>query len=246
MTGRAPRISWISKDDPPDAFPPVDQAFDEPNGLLAAGGDLSANRLLYAYRHGIFPWYDEGQPILWWSPDPRCILRSNEFHVARRLRRALKSSGMTVSFNTAFNEVIESCSEHRGGQAGTWITADMKRAYQDLHRDGFAHSVDIWQGDLLVGGLYGLGIGRVFFGESMFSRENNASKAAMLALCNELLIQDVGLIDCQVVSPHLMSLGASLIDRSEFAERLERECEPGNRIKLPSDLKRPITDYLPK
>jgi leucyl/phenylalanyl-tRNA--protein transferase len=246
MTGRAPRIAWISKDDPPDAFPPVDQAFDEPNGLLAAGGDLSADRLLYAYRHGIFPWYDDGQPILWWSPDPRCILRPKEFHIGKRLRRSLKSSGMKVSFNLAFSEVIDACAEHRDGQAGTWITEDMKRAYKDLHRDGFAHSVDVWQGDMLVGGLYGLGIGRVFFGESMFSRENNASKAAMLALCSELLSRDVGLLDCQVVSPHLMSLGARLVHRAEFAEQLESECEPATRIELPGDLRRPITDYLPE
>ncbi len=244
MTGRAPRIVWISKDDPPDAFPCVDQAFDEPDGLLAAGGDLSADRLLYAYRHGIFPWYDEGQPILWWSPDPRCVLRPSEFHVARRLRRSLNSSQFEVSFDHAFNAVIDACAEHRDGQPGTWITAEMKKAYQVLHSDGFAHSVEVWHGDALVGGLYGLGLGRVFFGESMFSREKNASKAAMLVLCKELIARNVELLDCQVVSPHLMSLGARLIHRSDFAATLESACEPATRLVLPGDMRRPIKDYL--
>jgi leucyl/phenylalanyl-tRNA--protein transferase len=244
MTGRAPRIAWISKDDPPDAFPPVDQAFEEPNGLLAAGGDLSADRLLYAYSHGIFPWYDEGQPILWWSPDPRCVLHPDEFHVAKRLRRSLKSSTLEVSFNNAFGAVIDACAEHRDGQAGTWITADMKKAFQALHKAGFAHSVEVWQGNLLVGGLYGLAIGRVFFGESMFSLENNASKAAMLALCEELRIRDVELLDCQVVSPHLVSLGARLMHRSDFAKRLEGACEPGTLLELPGNLRRPAKDFL--
>jgi leucyl/phenylalanyl-tRNA--protein transferase len=244
MTGRAPRIAWISPGDPPDAFPAVEQAFDEPDGLLAAGGNLSVDRLLYAYRHGIFPWYDEGQPILWWSPDPRCVLLPAEFHVAKRLRRSLKSSGIEVSFNRAFNKVIEACAEHRDGQAGTWITADMKKAYQALHEGGFAHSVEIWQGDSLVGGLYGLAIGRVFFGESMFSRENNASKAAMLALCQELALRDFELLDCQVASPHLASLGARLIRRSDFTKRLESACKSGALLELASGIKRPITEYL--
>jgi leucyl/phenylalanyl-tRNA--protein transferase len=246
MTGRAPRIAWISRDDSPDAFPPVDQAFTEPDGLLAAGGDLSADRLLYAYRHGIFPWYDDGQPILWWSPDPRCVLIPQEFHLARRLRRALRSSGFEVSFNSAFDEVIEACSEHREGQSGTWITAGMKKAFKAMHRDGFAHSVDVWRGGVLIGGLYGLSIGRVFFGESMFSRESNASKAAMLALCGELAERQFELLDCQVDSPHLSSLGAKLIPRPEFARILGNACKSGTCLELPSGVRRPITDYLPE
>ena len=246
MTGRAPRIAWISRDDSPDAFPPVDQAFTEPDGLLAAGGDLSADRLLYAYRHGIFPWYDDGQPILWWSPDPRCVLVPQEFHLARRLRRALRSSGFEVSFNSAFDEVIEACSEHREGQSGTWITAGMKKAFKAMHRDGFAHSVDVWRGGVLIGGLYGLSIGRVFFGESMFSRESNASKAAMLALCGELAERQFELLDCQVDSPHLSSLGAKLIPRPEFARILGNVCKSDTCLELPSGVRRPITDYLPE
>ena len=246
MTGRAPGIAWISRDDPPDAFPPVDQAFREPDGLLAAGGDLSAARLLYAYRHGIFPWYDDGQPILWWSPDPRCVLVPQEFHLARRLRRSLRSSGLEVSFNSAFDEVIEACAAHREGQSGTWITEDMKKAFKAVHRDGFAHSVDVWRGGVLVGGLYGLSIGKVFFGESMFSRESNASKVAMLALCRELAERDFELLDCQVDSPHLSSLGAKLSPRSEFARILANACKSGACLELPTGVRRPIGDYLPE
>jgi leucyl/phenylalanyl-tRNA--protein transferase len=246
MTGRAPGIAWISRDDPPDAFPPVNRAFREPDGLLAAGGDLSAARLLYAYRHGIFPWYDDGQPILWWSPDPRCVLVPQEFHLARRLRRSLRSSGLEVSFNSAFDEVIEACAAHREGQSGTWITEDMKKAFKAMHRDGFAHSVDIWRGGELVGGLYGLSIGSVFFGESMFSRESNASKAGMLALCGELAQRHFELLDCQVDSPHLSSLGAKLIPRSEFARILAKSCKSGGCLELPTGVRRPISDYLPE
>ena len=222
--GRAPRIPWIDRDDPPEAFPPLEQAFAEPDGLLAAGGDLSIDRLLCAYRQGIFPWYDEGQPILWWSPDPRCVLAPDEFHLARRLRRSLKSSGFEISFNLAFDDVIEACAAQRAGQRGTWITTDMKSAFKALHRDGFAHSVDVWRGDDLVGGLYGMSIGRVFFGESMFSREDNASKAAMVALCYLLTTHDFKLLDCQVESPHLRSLGATLMPRSQFSAVLKEFC----------------------
>lgn len=245
MSQRAPGIVWIGKDDPPESFPPIDHAFDEPNGLLAAGGDLSAERILYAYRHGIFPWYDEGQPILWWSPDPRCVLRPQEFHVAKRLRRSLKSCGFKIAFNSKFDAVVDACAEHRDGQAGTWITAEMKKAYGELHKKGFAHSVEVMLGDMLVGGLYGLAIGHVFFGESMFSHKNNASKAAMLALSNELVAAGVEMLDCQVVSPHLMSLGAKLMDRSEFAYHLESACDPGTQLELPDGVRWPISHYLP-
>jgi leucyl/phenylalanyl-tRNA--protein transferase len=246
MTRQAPRIAWISADDPPNAFPPLELAFTEPDGLLAAGGDLSGDRLLYAYRHGIFPWYEEGQPILWWSPNPRCILIPQEFHLARRAKRALKSACFELSFNSAFDDVMAACAAPRDGQPGTWITADMKNAYSALHRDGFAHSVEIWRGDLLVGGLYGLAIGSVFFGESMFSRNPEASKAALLALCSQLQAQNFDLLDCQVLSPHLTTLGAKTLPRPDFAALLQKSCESGTRLTLPGEIRHPINDYLPK
>lgn len=246
MTGRAPRIAWIGADDPPDAFPSLDCAFSEPDGLLAAGGDLSVARLLFAYSHGIFPWYDEGQPILWWSPDPRCILRPDEFHVARRLRRSLRKSNFDICFNSVFADVVNASAALREGQSGTWITPDMKDAYQQLHIDGFAHSVEVWQDDNLIGGLYGVSIGTAFFGESMFSRTSNASKAAMLALCRELSERRFELLDCQVASPHLTSLGAGAIGRARFSALLADSCKSGARLELPVGGRCPITDYLPK
>jgi len=222
---KSPNITWISSDDPPDAFPEIESAFDIPDGLLAAGGDLSPERLLYAYRHGIFPWYDSGQPILWWSPDPRCVLRPHEFHVSKRLRRSLSRSKLDVSFNQAFSAVIAACAEDRIGQQGTWITDDMADAYSRLHQQGWAHSIEIWQENRLAGGLYGLAIGRAFFGESMFSRQTNASKAAMLALCQQMVLNDFEILDCQVESPHLVSLGASLMPRNKFAAVLRQACK---------------------
>jgi leucyl/phenylalanyl-tRNA--protein transferase len=227
---KSPRITWISSADPPEAFPDVGSAFDTPDGLLAAGGDLSETRLLYAYRHGIFPWFDDGQPILWWSPDPRCIIRPVEFHLSRRLSRFLRQSGFEVSFNTAFEEVIAKCAEDREGQQGTWITAEMLGAYSHLHRNGWAHSVEIWSNGVLSGGLYGLAIGKAFFGESMFSRHSNASKAAMLALCQLLEQAGFAVLDCQVESPHLVSLGATLVPRAEFAAMLAQACEPQSQL----------------
>ena len=244
MSGGAPRIAWISSDDPPDAFPALDTAFAEPDGLLAAGGDLSPERLLYAYRHGIFPWYDDGQPILWWSPDPRCVVRPAEFHVGRRLLRHLKKSGFEVTFNVSFNDVISACADPRHGQPGTWITADMRDAYVRLHDLGWAHSVEIWDDGSLAGGVYGLLIGQAFFGESMFSRSTNASKAAMLALCVRLRILDVSIFDCQVESPHLTTLGAKTIPRSEFADILDIACVANTPRHLQDTKKRPIADYL--
>jgi len=243
VTDKAPRITWISAGDPPEAFPALDKAFAEPEGLLAAGGDLSAERLLYAYRHGIFPWYDEGQPILWWSPDPRCVLRPGDFHLARRLRRSLKGSGFQISFNSVFNDVIRACAAERKGQPGTWITDDMNAAFSALHQAGWAHSVEVWRDDLLIGGLYGLSIGKAFFGESMFSLESNASKSAMFALCEELASHGFAVLDCQVVSPHLLSLGATLMPRQKFALLLEKACKSGFQLELDSD-RRPISDYL--
>jgi leucyl/phenylalanyl-tRNA--protein transferase len=228
---RSPNITWISSDDPPDAFPEIDSAFDVPDGLLAAGGDLSPERLLYAYRHGIFPWYDDGQPILWWSPDPRCVLRPHEFHVSRRLRRSLARSDFEVSFNQAFDDVISACAEDRIGQQGTWITDDMMDAYECLNEMGWVHSVEIWHEGTLAGGLYGLAIGHAFFGESMFSRQTNASKAAMLALCQQMVANDFEILDCQVESPHLVSLGATLMPRNKFAAILRRACKSSSQFR---------------
>ncbi|MBT8108573.1 MAG: leucyl/phenylalanyl-tRNA--protein transferase [Gammaproteobacteria bacterium] len=199
----------------------------EPNGLLAAGGDLGSRRLLAAYRRGIFPWYEEGQPLLWWSPDPRCVFLPGDFRLASRLRRDLKRSTAEVRFNTAFDDVIRACAGPRRYQRGTWITRDMRAAYNDLHAAGWAHSIEIWQNEQLVGGLYGLIMGRAMFGESMFSTVSNASKIALLLLSRMLDTGTLGILDCQVQSSHLVSLGASLLRRADFAQRLDELCEPG-------------------
>ncbi len=241
---KSPNITWISSDDPPEAFPEIESAFDIPDGLLAAGGDLSPERLLYAYRHGIFPWYDSGQPILWWSPDPRCVLRPHEFHASKRLRRSLSRSKLEVSFNQAFSAVIAACAEDRIGQQGTWITDDMADAYSQLHQQGWAHSIEIWQENRLAGGLYGLAIGRAFFGESMFSRQTNASKAAMLALCQQMVLNDFEILDCQVESPHLVSLGASLMPRNQFAAVLRQACKSNSQFLDWPAGRRQMLDFL--
>jgi leucyl/phenylalanyl-tRNA---protein transferase len=220
------RIVWLSAADPPDAFPAVEQALDEPDGLLAAGGDLSTPRLLAAYRAGIFPWYEKGQPILWWSPDPRCVLLPAAYHLARRMRRTLRQCDLEIRFDTAFELVIRTCAAPRRSQRGTWITPDMLAAFERLHAEGWAHSAEVWNGDELVGGLYGLCIGRVFFGESMFSAVPNASKIVMLALVRQMIRNDMELLDCQVVSPHLVSLGATTIPRRAFIDVLDRACHP--------------------
>jgi leucyl/phenylalanyl-tRNA--protein transferase len=238
----APRIAWISRDDPPDAFPDVSTALTVPDGLLAAGGDLKPDRLLFAYRHGVFPWFDSGQPILWWSPDPRCVLAPDAFHVARRLRRTASNSDLLLSFNKAFSDVIESCAADRVGQHGTWITEEMIDAYSSLHNQGWAHSVEVWCDDELVGGLYGLAIGKVFFGESMFSEESDASKIAMWALCVYLTRRQFEILDCQVVSPHLTSLGASLMPRAEFAALLDRACDPATQFADWPGRRLPVAD----
>ena len=223
---RRNRIQWLNPGDPPDAFPSVHAAMSEPDGLLAAGGDLSEERLLFAYRHGIFPWYDDGQPILWWSPDPRCVLRPSRLHVSRRLRRTLSKSAAEIAFNVDFSAVIRACAAPRRSEQGTWITADMTAAFEALHRSGWAHSIEVRDRGRLIGGMYGLAIGRMFFGESMFSREENASKFALLALCRVLEDHDFELLDCQVVSGHLLSLGAVAMARSDFSALLADACDP--------------------
>ena len=206
----------------PDAFPPIPElALDAPNGLLAVGGDLRPRRLLCAYRRGIFPWYSEGQPILWWSPDPRAVLWPNALHVSRTLRRTLRRETFTMTANTAFDRVVRECAGPREGRDGTWITREMAVAYGRLHRMGHAHSIECWQGADLAGGLYGVAIGRVFFGESMFSRVSDASKAALVHLCT----LGFALIDCQIPNPHLARLGAVEMDRRRFRALLDDWCE---------------------
>jgi leucyl/phenylalanyl-tRNA--protein transferase len=207
-------VVWLGESDTPDAFPPVEQALKEPDGLLAAGGDLSPERLLAAYRRGIFPWYSRGQPILWWSPDPRAVLSPREMKVSRSLAKTLRNAGFEVRFDTVFGEVMRACGALR--PEGTWISREMRDAYLRLHRLGHAHSVEVWRDDQLVGGLYGVALGRLFFGESMFSRERDASKVALKHLCDRLIARDYVLIDCQMATTHLQSLGAKLIPRSEF------------------------------
>jgi len=229
------RIVWLDPDDPTTAFPPVEDALREPDGLLAAGGDLSSTRLLSAYRRGIFPWYDEGQPLLWWSPDPRCVFLKGGFHQSRRLRRHIRQSSAEVRFNTSFDQVIAACAGPRRSGQGTWITPDMIAAYQQLHDEGWAHSIEVWQDDSLAGGLYGLAIGRAFFGESMFSQDSNGSKIALSLLANLLDSGQFGIVDCQVLSSHLLSLGAILMPRRDFIARLESLCETAERFeKWPS------------
>ena len=205
---------------PHDPFPPVSKALRSPNGLLCAGADLSPARLLDAYSRGIFPWFSEGEPILWWSPHPRMVLFPAELKVSRSLRKAVAKGIFQTRFDTAFAEVMRACAEPRDGQAGTWIVPEMVAAYTRLHELGFAHSVESWRDGRLAGGLYGILLGRVFFGESMFSRETDASKVALVKLVARLEALGVGLIDCQQATRHLASLGAREIPRREFAQRL--------------------------
>jgi len=221
------RVIWLSPDDPPESFPPVGRALSEPDGLLAAGGDLGEERLLHAYRNGIFPWYEEGQPLLWWSPDPRCIFMPGDFHVSRRWRRELRQSTAEIRINTAFTDVVRECAGPRRSEQGTWITPAIQVAYENLHQQGWAHSIEVWQSGELVGGLYGLAIGKAFFGESMFSLTSNASKTALLYVTGLLNSGEIEVLDCQVESGHLTSLGARAIPRGEFLRRLDSACGTG-------------------
>lgn len=238
------RISWLSPTDPPGDFPNVAGALAEPDGLLAAGGDLSSARLLAAYRSGIFPWYDDGQPILWWSPDPRCVLRPEELHISRRLQQQIRNSPAELRVNHAFGAVIRACAGERKSQQGTWITAAMIAAYEKLHTEGWAHSIEVWQENELIGGLYGICIGHVFFGESMFSAMPNTSKIAMLGLAKHMRRCGIELIDCQVESQHLATLGARLIPRNEFTQILEKACDPPTQHQNWSQKPIPIVELL--
>jgi leucyl/phenylalanyl-tRNA---protein transferase len=219
-----------------DPFPPVDVALRDPDGLLAAGGDLSPDRLLDAYRHGIFPWFSPGDPILWWSPDPRTAFETGKIHISKKLHRELRRSKWTIRADTAFADVMLACAAPRTTQRGTWITQDMFDAYRHLHNLGFAHSVEIYNGDELVGGIYGVALGRMFYGESMFSRAINGSKIALVALCRMLRDNGFPLLDAQVASPHLMTMGAFEVSRKEFvthiADYAERPGLPGKWTTL--------------
>ena len=213
-------IPWL---DGSDAFPPLELALHEPNGLLCGGGDLSPQRLLTAYHSGVFPWFSPGEPVLWWSPDPRMVLVPNEFKLARSLRRTLRSGRHEIRLDSAFPEVMRACARaRRKGQSGTWISESMQIAYGRLHELGYAHSVETWLDDTLVGGLYGLAIGRMFYGESMFSFATDASKIALAHLVRFLDARDFGLIDCQMNTAHLASLGAREIPRAEVIARLRQ------------------------
>lgn len=205
-------------------FPPLEKALRDPDGLLAIGGELSKDRLLDAYKKGIFPWYNEGQPIMWWSPDPRCVLIPDEIIISRSLAKNLRQKKFTLTYDQAFLDVINACAAERNGIADTWITAKMKEAYFSLYKLGYAHSIECWLNDTLVGGLYGIALGKIFFGESMFSSESNASKIALVHLTQELEQRDFKLIDCQVHSKHLQTLGAKPIKRELFAQFLKNYC----------------------
>jgi len=222
MTGMIP---WLESS---TSFPPVEQALREPDGLLAAGADLSPERLLTAYRNGIFPWYNTGQPVLWWSPDPRMVLFPAEFRMPRSLAKRLRRHDYEIRVDTAFEAVMRSCAAPRDDATGTWITPDMIAAYCTLHHLGHAHSVETWIGGELAGGLYGVALGRMFYGESMFTRVPDASKIALAHLVRRLEHRRFGMIDCQMNTAHLARFGAREIPRTEFSQRLAElvNCPP--------------------
>lgn len=222
-------VIFLNEWDPPEALPPTCQALREPNGLLAVGGSLSAEWLLHAYRHGVFPWFSEGQPILWWTPDPRAVLFPGEFRCSRSLAKSVRNGGFEIRMDSAFADVVAACAAPRQQDPGTWITPAMHRSYVELHHRGIAHSIESWRDGQLVGGLYGVALGGVFFGESMFARVRDASKVALARLVEECRARGVGLIDCQMATDHLASLGSRSIPRQQFESLLDRLCpEPAN------------------
>jgi leucyl/phenylalanyl-tRNA---protein transferase len=235
-------IPWLDNNTP---FPPVELALRSPNGLLAAGGDLSVTRLLDAYRRGIFPWFNSGEPVLWWSPDPRMVLFPDNYKISRSLAKVLRNTNYEIRSNTVFEQVMRYCAAPRSGQHGTWIHEEMIAAYCELHRQGYAHSVEVWINGVLAGGLYGVSIGRMFYGESMFSKTSNASKIALAYLCRQFVrwgtghssLVKTGMIDCQMNTAHLASLGAREIPRGEFIIQLQElvHCEPVSRWRIDPD-----------
>lgn len=213
------QLTWLEQE---LLFPDLELALEDPGGLLALGGDLSVERLLLAYSKGIFPWYDETQPIMWWSPNPRSVLLPENLHISRSLRKTINKQLFSVTYDHAFEDVITACAASRKNTEGTWITQEMMNAYTKLHDQGYAHSVEVWQCGELVGGLYGVAQGAVFFGESMFSLASNASKVGFVHLVEYLRKQHFQLIDCQVESEYMNNFGAELIDRKSFKASLER------------------------
>ena len=211
-------------------FPPPQQALPEPNGLLAFGGQLDSPTLITAYRSGIFPWFNQGEPVLWWSPDPRMVIRPENVHISRSMRKFLQKHPYRISIDEDFSGVISACRSLREQAEGTWITTEMETAYNRLHHEGYAHSVEIWEGDELVGGLYGIAMDRLFFGESMFSRRPNTSKLAIIMLCKYLESRNIEWLDCQVPNPHLHSLGARTMSRDIFLEQLKKYCRTTESI----------------
>ena len=229
-----PQLPWLHVNQLD--FPDVESAWDEPNGILAVGGDLSVARLVKAYCLGIFPWYNENEPILWWSPNPRCVLKPAEVRITKSLKKTINKQKFTISFNQAFEDVVDNCAAPRkvlnDDEVGTWISDEMKQAYLRLHQEGYAHSVEAWLEGELVGGLYGLAIGKVFFGESMFSKVTDASKVAFVTLCKTLEYNEFKLIDGQVYSPHLETLGFKLIPRTEFTQQLSTLTSPSEKTSF--------------
>lgn len=214
------RLHWLDPRNPGQPFPPVHLAMRDPNGLLAIGGDLSEQRLLRAYAQGVFPWFNPDEPILWWCPDPRAVLLPADLHVSHTLRKSLRRENYAVTLDRAFIDVLEACSAQRSKSNGTWLGGDMKRAYFDLHLSGYAHSVEVWREGKLIGGLYGVALGRVFFGESMFTRATDGSKIGLYWLCEQLKAWNYEMIDCQISSAHLLSMGAREMPREDFLRHL--------------------------
>ncbi len=219
-------ITWISATDPPEALPPTRVALIEPNGLLAVGGALTPEWLVHAYQRGVFPWYSDGQPILWWAPDPRFVLFPEEFHLSRSLAKTLRNAGYETRTDSAFAAVVAGCAAPRQGESGTWITPAMYDSYVELHRRGLAHSIETWRAGRLVGGLYGVALGDVFFAESMYHTERDASKVAIARLVDACRERGIVLIDCQMATRHLQSLGARQLPRLEFEALLARHARP--------------------
>lgn len=216
------QLAQLDENNPSQPFPPLQKALRDPNGLLAIGGCLSSERLVNAYSQGIFPWFNDGDPILWWSPNPRLVLFPEKLQISKRLAKTIRQNKFDVTVNQAFDLVIAQCARLRAEHEGTWICEDMKSAYSTLHREGIAHSFEAWQHGELVGGLYGVALDKVFFGESMFHTVSDASKIAFAHCVNYLKMRDFQLIDCQVHTQHLVSLGAEEISRDEFANLLKK------------------------